>query len=395
MKQRPQGSFRKTKAGRWEYRLYYKDEFDVRRSKSFTADTQDECMKRAAAFMTRVQKHLKGVDVDQTIPDILRQKVTSDYEMGYTREQGYDRSLKTIDIIERHLLGQIPIIDVEIIHIDSFLRSVTRYSNNTISKIYTMLVSAFRIAVEQGVIDQSPMTNRALRCPRSKKKDKVVRGLTEEEQHRLLQTLEAYKVPKGRNCYKAQLLIELYSGLRMGEINALRPADIKLTKDGGSIHVERTVSRGIDCRPFINDSTKTDAGVRDVPISRPLIPILKDALAEARSNPLGLLFYDYVKGGIIETSQVNCFYRRVCEKAKIPFNGQHALRHTFATRCIESGIPAIVLKGWLGHTDIHITLDTYSDVFDRLNNNSVSLFNEYIKNIFDDTTEEDESDNVG
>ena len=50
----------------------------------------------------------------------------------------------------------------------------------------------------------------------------------------------------------------------------------------------------------------------------------------------------------------------------IEYNGQHSLRHTFATRCIEAGVPALVLKKWMGHTNIHITLDTYSDVFDKM-----------------------------
>lgn len=143
------------------------------------------------------------------------------------------------------------------------------------------------------------------------------------------------------------------------------------------------ISRGIDSRPFISDSTKTEAGVRDVPISKPLLPIIKKALADTKKNPYGLIFYDYIKGGIIETTQVNLFYRRLCEKADIPFNGQHALRHTFATRCIESGIPAVVLKHWLGHTDIHITLDTYSDVFDRMNSKAVEKFNSYMDTIYE------------
>ena len=79
------------------------------------------------------------------------------------------------------------------------------------------------------------------------------------------------------------------------------------------------------------------------------------------------------------TSQVNCYYKRVCRKIGIPADGQHALRHTFATRCIESGIPAIVLKNWLGHTNIHITLDTYTDVFDSLNNEAVNNFDKYLE----------------
>lgn len=69
----------------------------------------------------------------------------------------------------------------------------------------------------------------------------------------------------------------------------------------------------------------------------------------------------------------------ICRDAGIPADGQHSLRHTFATRCIESGIPPVVLKNWLGHTDIHITLDTYTDVLKAMDNSAVSTFDQYIE----------------
>ncbi|MDO5139619.1 MAG: tyrosine-type recombinase/integrase, partial [Oscillospiraceae bacterium] len=65
----------------------------------------------------------------------------------------------------------------------------------------------------------------------------------------------------------------------------------------------------------------------------------------------------------------------------IPIFGQHALRHTFATRCIESGIPPVVLKNWLGHTNIHVTLDTYTDVFNGMNNKAVHNLDMYLENL--------------
>ena len=61
--------------------------------------------------------------------------------------------------------------------------------------------------------------------------------------------------------------------------------------------------------------------------------------------------------------------------------GQHALRHSFATRCIEAGVSPLVLKNWLGHTNIHITLDTYSDVFARMNAGSIALLDKYMESI--------------
>ena len=48
----------------------------------------------------------------------------------------------------------------------------------------------------------------------------------------------------------------------------------------------------------------------------------------------GLIFYDHYKKGVISTSQVNCFYRRICEKAGIDFHGRHSLRHTFAASAL-------------------------------------------------------------
>lgn len=188
-----------------------------------------------------------------------------------------------------------------------------------------------------------------------------------------------HEVPKGRNDYRAQLLISLYSGLRMGEVNALKPKDIDF--EHGLIRVRSTVCRGASYKAFIKEGTKTEAGIREVPISGFLEHVLRKALADRKKNPEGLLFYDYNKNGIIETSQVNSTFKRICDKAGIEHTGQHMLRHTFATRCIEAGVSPLVLKNWLGHTNIHITLDTYSDVFARMNAGSIALLDRYMESI--------------
>ena len=57
----------------------------------------------------------------------------------------------------------------------------------------------------------------------------------------------------------------------------------------------------------------------------------------------------------------------------------HSLRHTFATRCIESGMLAKVLQKILGHTDINITLNTYCSVFEEYSTEHMDIANEYMK----------------
>jgi integrase len=71
--------------------------------------------------------------------------------------------------------------------------------------------------------------------------------------------------------------------------------------------------------------------------------------------------------------------KTICKKLNMEPFTMHSLRHTFATRCIESGVPAIVLKTWLGHTDIHVTLDTYTDVFEAMENKAIERFDNHIE----------------
>ena len=373
------GTIKKTESGKYEYRIQYEDVYGMRHRKCFTCRSIEECLEKAREFQERIKQYKGDFNPDVTIPDILHWKVDIDHSKNYTAEAGYERNVYTISIIEKHPLGSIPIVSVTPAMVNDFLSSKTSYSNSMLSKIHSMIKTAFRIAFDSRLIEVNFMTRDDMRCPKSDRQDKKVRGLTEKEQALLVQTIMEHKVPENRNDYRLQLLIELYSGMRMGEINALRRRDIDF--EAGFIHVRSTISIGFGSHVTIKNGTKTDAGVRDIPISDTLMPVLKMAVAKMRKNPAGLVFYDYQKKNMISTSQVDCFFRRMCKKAGIEVMGQHSLRHTFATRCIEAGISPLVLKTWLGHTDIHITLDTYSDVFSRMNAKSISLLDQHLETI--------------
>ena len=112
-----------------------------------------------------------------------------------------------------------------------------------------------------------------------------------------------------------------------------------------------------------------------------MIPYLVFALERYQDNSEGLLFYDTVHGKMISTQQVNCFYGRVCKKLGIENNGQHSLRHTYATRAVEAGINPNILKTWMGHSDIHITMDTYADASAMMQNSETALLDAYYKRI--------------
>lgn len=374
-----EGHFRVKESGSVEYTFRYTDEYGRRKYKSVSGIDEEHCYERAEQFLARLEQIKSGRDLDATIVELVREQLDNDYKRNHTGEQGYDRNLKTLGIIERSSIGHIPICEVQPYHIEAFYQQITKYANNTIGKIHSMLKMAFRVAEQRKIIYENIMLDKNLRCPKSDRKDKKVRGMTEDEQKRFISALEEHIPNFGSNSYKLQMLIELYSGMRMGEINALKPNDINFKQ--GFIHVSRTISVGRNNKTFIKDGTKTIAGQRDVPISKPLENVLKIALDEMKDNPHGLIFYNHRNKSLISTTATNSYYKRICEKANVPYYGQHALRHTFATRCIEAGVPALVLKNWLGHTDIHITLDTYSDVFDRMNLGAISKFEELMDEV--------------
>lgn len=374
-----EGTFRTLPSGKREYRISYKDIYGQPARKSFSGWDEQECLDKCAEFMKELDRMMNGVDVNATIVEILENKYKEDFEMNFVGEAGYWRNIETLNMMRKRGIGNMPIKDVNKYHIMSYLKEITDYANGTISKSYLQLKQAFEIATDKEIIPKDLMRSRDIKCPKSNKPDKKVTGYTKEEQQMIEEALADHKIPSGRNTYKLQILIELYTGMRMGEINALRPEDIDLERK--LVHVSRTVSVGMNNVHRIKEGAKTDAGTRAIPINKKAEAVLRQALDEKKDNPLGLLFYDYNKDAIIGTNQVNCFFRRICDKYGIPVKGQHALRHTFATRCIESGVQPVVLKKWMGHTDIHVTLDTYADVFDRMNDNAIELFDEYMDEI--------------
>lgn len=373
------GSYRVLPNGKVCYRISYRDECGKLKRKSFTGVDEYECLQLAEVFLGKQAKIKSGIDVDATIPDILKARYDEDLRNNFVGVQGYSRNISCVQIIERSALGRIPIGDVTERDITDFLMSLTRYANSTISKLYHKIKLAYKVAMSKDIVDYNLVELRNIRCPKSGKKNKKIRGLTLEEQSKFTTALIEYKFERNRNNYRNQLFIELYTGLRMGEINALSPEAIDF--ENGLIHVRRTISKGLNYKQFVKEGTKTAAGTRDVPITKQVEAYLIDAVNNYKPNPNNLLFVDVNNGSLITTSQVNLFYRRICEKAGIEFLGQHALRHTFATRCIEAGIPPVVLKKWMGHSKISMTLDIYADVFDNLSNKSTLQYESYIEKL--------------
>lgn len=154
------------------------------------------------------------------------------------------------------------------------------------------------------------------------------------------------------------ILLSLHTGLRCGEVCALSWEDVDLKNH--IIHVRHTVARvksnknNGSSSMLILDKPKTEASKRDIPISSKLLPLLEEVKKHATS--------DYVVSdevGFVSTRTYDYRYHRVLKKCNIESINYHALRHTFATRCIEAGVDVKSLSEILGHSNVGITLNTY------------------------------------
>ena len=161
------------------------------------------------------------------------------------------------------------------------------------------------------------------------------------------------------NPTKVGIMLSLYTGLRIGEVCALSWDDVDLTNE--VIHVRHTVARIKNNDPtstsktrLIIDEPKTKTSKRDIPIPAPLLPVIQEYKKMSVS-----FFIASDKEHFISPRTFEYRYHRILDVCGIDSVNYHALRHTFATRCIEMGMDEKSLSEVLGHSDVSITLNTY------------------------------------
>lgn len=156
------------------------------------------------------------------------------------------------------------------------------------------------------------------------------------------------------------ILLSLYAGLRIGEVCALKWSDINFGEK--TIHIKDTVSRiAIVTEEFAQTKTKLQINDAKTYSSNRIIPIpeiLYKLLLQFRNSDSAFILkgssYPYVDPRTLQYA----FHKTLKECGLRDIN-YHTLRHTFATRCIESGMDVKSLSEILGHSNVNITLNTY------------------------------------
>lgn len=176
-----------------------------------------------------------------------------------------------------------------------------------------------------------------------------VETFTRPEQSRLFTCI--YDNP---DRFKTALLLCLYTGMRLGELCALKWEDVD--PGDGTVSVNRTVQRiaaeGYATKTVLMETApKSECSRRIIPLAAELMGRL-EALSGDRP---------YVFGGDrpLEPRTMQYRFRKILKEAGIDDRNFHVLRHTFASNCVESGMDVKTLSVILGHSDVKITLNRY------------------------------------
>lgn len=155
------------------------------------------------------------------------------------------------------------------------------------------------------------------------------------------------------------IYISLTTGLRIGEVCALKWSDIDIAD--GTITVFRTIERiyiieeGRKHTEVVINTPKTKNSYREIPMSKELLAMIKP-LKKVVNDKFYVLTNDERP---VKPRTYRNYYNRLMAKLGIPKLKYHGLRHSFATRCIESNCDYKTVSVLLGHSNITTTLNLY------------------------------------
>ena len=308
--------------------------------------------------------------------------------------QGY---IYMYDTYVRHSFGNNRLINVRKSDVRMFYNRLfedRHLRTGTVDSIHNVLYQVFQVAVDDGMIRSNPADNVLREFKRAMGQDGEKRFALTMAQQKLFTD---YMLNNARYTHWYPIFFTmLNTGMRVGEITGLRWCDIDF--DRNVISVNHTLvyyahGEGRKCGYSVN-TPKTKAGIREIPMTSGVVRALQMEKEYQEAGDITCQtsvegYRDFVflnkNGSVHNQSTLNKAIRRIMRDCNydvaerygidsgavmLPDFSCHYLRHTFATRLIESGVVGIgTIKDIMGHANIETTLDIYhtitSDVKER------------------------------
>lgn len=289
------------------------------------------------------------------------------------------------------VIGDMRITDVRPMHCKAVLnRMYDSYAGSTMRQTYITMGTMFKAAVINGIIASHPLNGVKVTKPVKAVDD--IRFLTLDEQKVFLDAAS-----KTHNYRQYALVLE--TGLRTAELIGLTWDSIDW--ENRTLSVSKTLEYRHSTGVWRAGPPKTSSSYRTIPLTmhaaeilrscyderdiRKASPILETELPfmDRRSGKSGILkmkdlvFINWRTGEPTKNSSYDTHLYKICQSCGLANLSMHSLRHTYATRAIESGMPPKTLQKLLGHASIKTTMDRYVHVTDDSLISAVQQFEQY------------------
>lgn len=293
----------------------------------------------------------------------------------------------------RDSLGRKNITEIKRSSVTFFLNSLASKKGHkvkTLEMIYTIIRQVLELAVDEGAIEINPADKAWKDVSRAHRSDKKkMEALTRKQQ----EVLEEY-MSEHPDYYTPLMTFLLWSGLRIGEALALTVKDIDFANRRITVEKSLYQIKGEEEMEFHIGTPKTENSIRTIP----LFPKAEEALRKAiemkrfktKVDGYEPIFLSYT-GRPMQASTADNALARIIRKCNDRFSAVgrelitldasesivpkvtvHQLRHSFATRMVESGVNVKVIQVIMGHSNINITLNVYTDVSEEFKQSAVS-----------------------
>lgn len=346
-------NIRKRKDGRWEGRYsLYSEERERSIYRSVYGSSYDEVKRKLLEQRSRAESEEKmPPDADEEKKRAMEAESLTLFKLAeqwldeVKREKKLSTYIKYRMVFENYvkeLLGDVRLGELS----DRFVaeRLPAFLTDSMAKSIYCVLNQILKFTSRR-----YPATIPYLKRPGTAAKSKPVEVLSRREQTMLFSVLY-----QREDVFKTAVCLCLYTGLRLGEICALKWSDIDF--DNQLLAVNRTVQR-LYAEGYATKTALVETEPKSV-YSRREIP-----LPDTMLKQLVPLFGngEYIFGGRkpVEPRTLQNHFKRMLQDAQLPNRNFHILRHTFATNCIDGGTDVKSLSEILGHSDVQITLNRY------------------------------------